>query len=420
MRSRIRYTEQDKLALSFVTDYNFGLIQRIDNDVRNEIKNKIISGFIAGEHPYEIAPKILNITSEKLEGSIFTPKQRATMIARTEVSRVQNTGILQSYVNEGYTEVKILTAEDSNVCTTCLKYAFEFNENDKIIFDNRGNERVHNIIKLIKGGLFPPFHPLCRCTYLSVWKSKGKPPENPFIVHLFDKNSYSLPLRGLFSSALKGNEHRISEEKLDGIDKDDFINEIKDFVDDGDEELIANLVSLFRNELPNVYFEFMGVFVNNNFLGFGDWKVDDVDIPWWIKEIGKNGELPLVIHNHPFNTSNFPSFDDFLNFTTLGVKYGVITNDYGTIIIKNKETEKNKKALEIKDDEDKVILESRINNIRDNMIEDFENEEGIIFDDENSEHNKSISKFVDKHRKKYQKQYEEVLNDFDMGIIFIK
>ena len=54
------------------------------------------------------------------EGSTFTPKQRAVMIARTEISRVQNTGILQSYVNEGYTEVKILTAEDDNVCYTCL------------------------------------------------------------------------------------------------------------------------------------------------------------------------------------------------------------------------------------------------------------------------------------------------------------
>ena len=54
------------------------------------------------------------------------------------------------------------------------------------------------------------------------------------------------------------------------------------------------------------------------------------------------------------------------------------------------------------------------------MIKDFEKSKGIIFDNRNSEHNKSISEFVDKHRKKYQKQYEEGLNDFDMEIIFIK
>ena len=174
MRERIRYTEQDKLALEFVTNYNFGLIRKIDNDVRSQIKGKIVSGFLAGEHPNAIAPKISAIAGERLDGSNFAPKQRATMIARTEISRVQNTGILQSYVNEGYTEVKILTAGDDDVCTTCLSYAFHFNKDSEITFENRGKEKVHNISKLIKGGLFPPFHPVCRCTYLSVWKNGEK------------------------------------------------------------------------------------------------------------------------------------------------------------------------------------------------------------------------------------------------------
>lgn len=188
MRSRIRYTEQDKQALKIARNYNYHLIRKIDNNVRSQIKNQIIRGVIAGDHPNTIAPKILSIAEEKLDGSNFTPKQRATMIARTEISRVQNTGILQSYINEGYIEVKILTAEDSNVCDLCLRYAFEFNEDDEITFENRGDERVHNIIKLIKNGKFPPFHPLCRCTYLSVWKSKSDPPKNPHIINLLPNN----------------------------------------------------------------------------------------------------------------------------------------------------------------------------------------------------------------------------------------
>lgn len=175
MRERIRYTEADKLALRFARNYNYYLIRKIDNDTRNQIKNKITEAVIAGEHPYTVAPKILNVAEEKLQGTNFTPKQRATMIARTEISRVQNTGILQSYINEGYTEVKILTAGDSRVCNLCLRYAFEFEEDAEITYDNRGEERTHNILKLVKGGEFPPFHPLCRCTYLSVWESKGKP-----------------------------------------------------------------------------------------------------------------------------------------------------------------------------------------------------------------------------------------------------
>ena len=184
MRSRIRFTEADKQALKIARNYNFHLIRRVDKSVRNQVKNVITAGVIAGEHPNTLAPKINNIVGDRLEGSNFTPRQRATMIARTEVSRVQNTGILQSYINEGYKEIKILTAEDDNVCELCLKYAFEYNNDDDITFDNRGEERVHNIIKLIKHGLFPPFHPLCRCTYLSVWESKGKPPSDPFIVSL--------------------------------------------------------------------------------------------------------------------------------------------------------------------------------------------------------------------------------------------
>ena len=184
MREHVRYTEADKQALRIATEYNYHLINKIDNDVRNEIKNKIISGFLAGDNPNLIAPKIQAIAGEQLEGSTFTPRQRATMIAKTEVSRVQNTGMLQSYVNEGYTEVKILTAEDNNVCATCLEYAYEFNKDDDLIYGNHGKEKIHNIIELIKGGSFPPFHPLCRCTYLSVWKTKTKPPKKPYIIDL--------------------------------------------------------------------------------------------------------------------------------------------------------------------------------------------------------------------------------------------
>ena len=212
MRERIRYTEQDKLALAFAQEYNFGLIQIYDDDVRNQIKNKITEAVIAGEHPYTVAPKILAVAEEKLEGSNFTPRQRATMIARTEVSRVQNTGILQSYVNEGYTEVKILTAEDDHVCDLCLKYAFEFNENDKIIFENRGKERTHSIFKLIKNGSYPPFHPVCRCTYLSVWKSKG-PQNNSHCIRLVDSSLLSKMQNKLKDIFHKKEKHINSPEK---------------------------------------------------------------------------------------------------------------------------------------------------------------------------------------------------------------
>lgn len=188
MREHIRFTDTDKLALEFVTSYNFALIRRLDNDTREEIKNNITSAVLSGENPRSVAPKIRDTIGTRLTGSTFTPAQRAVMIARTEISRTQNTGILQSYVNEGYTEVKILTAEDSNVCYTCLTYAYEFNNEDNVTFASRSEEKVHNIIELLQGGLFPPFHPNCRCTYLSVWETKGELQENFFVVNLMPFN----------------------------------------------------------------------------------------------------------------------------------------------------------------------------------------------------------------------------------------
>jgi len=181
----LRYTDTDRLAFAFARNYNYGLIQKLDDDLRGAIKNRLTQAAIQGENPLSLAPKIYKLGLTQLPGSTFTPYQRATMIARTEISRIQNTGILQSYVNEGYTQVKLLTAEDNNVCALCLRYAYEFNKDDKLIFENHGEEIIHNIKDLIKGGAYPPFHPHCRCTYLSVWESKVKPSEQePYVVNL--------------------------------------------------------------------------------------------------------------------------------------------------------------------------------------------------------------------------------------------
>lgn len=219
MQEHIKYTEADKQALRFITEYNVGLIQRIDNDVRTQIKYKLVKGAIAGEHPYSLAPQILSIAEEQLADSIFTPRHRATMIARTEISRTQNTGILQSYVNEGYTEVKILTAEDDNVCATCLYYAYHFDRGAELTYANRNGEKVHNIKKLLDGGNFPPFHPLCRCTYLSVWESKNSSGEKLDVVNLtIDHSKYIEELlnNGFHKYTPKGRPHGVYIKRITG------------------------------------------------------------------------------------------------------------------------------------------------------------------------------------------------------------
>ena len=191
IQSRLRYTEADKLALTAARNYNYQLIRKLDGELRRSIKNRIFQGVISGENPRALAPKLVDLGLEPLPNSTLSARQRAVMIARTEVSRAQNTGILQSYVNEGYEEVKILTAEDNNVCYLCLKNAYEFNENDKITFENRGKELVHNIQSLIKRKQYVPLHPQCRCTYLSVWKRNRTPPKNPYTVNLTNEESHN-------------------------------------------------------------------------------------------------------------------------------------------------------------------------------------------------------------------------------------
>lgn len=182
IRERIRYTDADRQALQFVKDYNFQLIQKLDDNLRDAIKKQVIRAVASGDHPYELASKIQELGVQPLPGSTLSARHRAVMIARTETARVQNTGIIQSYVNEGFTEVNILTAEDSSVCRLCLANAYEFNT-DEIVLENRGADRTHKIADM-NSNSWVPLHPNCRCTYVVVWDSRGEAPEEPEPVNL--------------------------------------------------------------------------------------------------------------------------------------------------------------------------------------------------------------------------------------------
>lgn len=182
IKEKLVFTDTDKEALDFVRQYNFHLIKKLSDDLRSSVKNNITQAVATGENPYSLANKIVELGVKPLEGSTLSAKQRAVMIAKTEVSRAQNTGILQSYVNEGYTEVTILTAEDSNVCSLCLDNAYLFNKSEDKVYHPGLKDNVHRISDLDEDSMLP-LHPNCRCTYLSVWDSKNDVVE-PYIVNL--------------------------------------------------------------------------------------------------------------------------------------------------------------------------------------------------------------------------------------------
>lgn len=255
IQSRIRYTDADRLALTNARNYNYQLIQKLDGELRRSIKNRIFQGVISGENPRALASKLVDLGLEPLPNSTLSPRQRAVMIARTEVSRAQNTGMLQSYVNEGYEEVKILTAEDSNVCYLCLKNAYEFKEDDEIIYSNHGAERVHNIQKLIKKKQWVPLHPNCRCTYLSVWKRDRIPPDNPYTVELTNEESHNWSYNHEGKTyQLQGNTLMSRQDFLEkyGVDVDKLDVESKIFIitytDEGDRAINNFLRGLTSKE----------------------------------------------------------------------------------------------------------------------------------------------------------------------------
>ena len=392
MRQHIRFSDTDKLALNFVTGYNFGLIQRIDNDTRNHIKNLIIRSVISGENPRKVAPKIMDTVGTRLTGSTFSPMQRAVMIARTEISRVQNTGILQSYVNEGYTQVKILTSEDNNVCYLCLKTAYEFNDEEGVVFDNHGEERIHNISDLIDSNNFVPLHPNCRCTYLSIWKTKEEPPKYPMIICLYP---------GLRSSRKRsytpyGQEVYFSKEKLaetltgfiDTDDLEDFVELFFDFkkgVLDESMEWCTGLT--FDGYIEETY-----TYGLPNFVGLKQALLDAAE--------GKG--IKILIHNHPFDSS-LSSADDFFMFAKCKVRYGVSTNKLGTFIVKNNNLEVNETNAE--------DINRSIEGLEEKMEEDFKESDKKYSKYTEENYKQKLNTYIHNNKERYIEMYEKIFNE---------
>lgn len=406
MREHIRFSDTDKLALEFVRGYNFHLITKIDKDTRNQIKNTITSAVISGENPRKVAPKIMDTVGTRLAGSTFTPMQRAVMIARTEISRVQNTGMLQSYVNEGYTEVKILTAEDDNVCYTCLTYAFEFNEDTPVIFENHGEEKIHNILELIKGEKFPPFHPNCRCTYLSVWETKGKSGSNDDIlaISIYDSPSYFK-----YYNAPK-------DAKPIVIDEDILENELEGIVDEEDIPSFLELVKKFNDTTLNCDYEWG---IGETTKGYSpekartDWSKISVKLHDTLKNLTSPEKLLISIHNHIWGMPILPSDKDLKVYNSQEVKYGVITNEMGMLVFRN--NNKTKLSKEKMDD-----LFDKLDDIDVGIVEKFESDKGIIFDKTNDNHRYLLNEYVKENIDFWVDEYASFLSDdFNIEVKFI-
>ena len=136
-----------------------------------------------------------------------------------------------------------------------------------------------------------------------------------------------------------------------------------------------------------------------------------MNLPNDLEKHGIKYNIPILIHNHPYSTSPFASYEDFETFAKCGVEYGIVTNDIGTFIVKNPDYEINKNKYK--------NIKKGIKKIKLDMIKDFENEYGVEFNEKNKIHLKNMNELVVTNHEKYFNQYHEVVSNYGMDIIFI-
>ena len=115
------YTEQDKEALSILNQYVGDTIYSVNVDSCLNMKDILMAGALAGLGIAVLAKDILQSPYKVTPRSGATVDRRCTMITTTEYGRAVNTGLLQSYVNNGVYKVDIVTAGDDRVCDDCLE-----------------------------------------------------------------------------------------------------------------------------------------------------------------------------------------------------------------------------------------------------------------------------------------------------------
>ena len=130
-------------VLSYMQDYQLGLIKKITQEVREQIKEQLKLGYIQGESIPEIAKRLRNTKLDK--GVWPTVERRAEVIARTEILRASNQGALFVYQQYQVKRVMWLTAADERVCKACGPL----------------HRRIFPIDQIPFGGA--PAHPRCRC-----------------------------------------------------------------------------------------------------------------------------------------------------------------------------------------------------------------------------------------------------------------
>jgi SPP1 gp7 family putative phage head morphogenesis protein len=140
-------THLDRVQALFIRQYES--LKGITKGMSAKIGNTLADGMLKGDGPYTMA--------RALAKDINISRVRARVIARTEVARAHNVGLVNTYREAGIEGVEVVaefaTAGDDRVCPHC--------------------QRLEDISKkkpfpLDKAEGLIPVHPNCRCTLIPI------------------------------------------------------------------------------------------------------------------------------------------------------------------------------------------------------------------------------------------------------------
>jgi len=134
---------QTMQSLQLLYTGTFDSLKGITATMDTQMSRILSLGFVRSDHPYVIA--------RELKNTLNITKNRAEMIARTEIIRAHSEGELDAFqtlaIKEVTPEVEWSTAGDDHVCEECAEM-----------------EGKSYTIEEARGLL--PFHPNCRCSWL--------------------------------------------------------------------------------------------------------------------------------------------------------------------------------------------------------------------------------------------------------------
>lgn len=195
--------------------------------------------------------------------------------------------------------------------------------------------------------------------------------------------------------------------------------ELETIVDDEEElEQILDLLDKdFRNNVDDNSFEWAaGIGRDEEYQETYPGEEKIVYLSSKLGDAGRNKGILVFVHNHPVTSSPLASWEDYVLFANNKVEYGIITNEFGTLIIKNKNVEK---SLLHKDNIGDIASE-----IQRKLTKDFQRRMKYLDNNFNQrwlseeEYDEKFQEFAKEHHYKYLKKYQRKLEEY-MDITFI-